>query len=580
MNHSMTSFTPDRRWLTLACGSALLATTACGGGGGGSSSQAGKVLQETAASNDSPAQAQSFGLNRDCVGSLNTLGDVDFWSVKLTQGDLVRVELFGSRMDQPQWRTNLTLPRVRITAPDALTEVAFHDFSGASATTGPWSHGKHDLDIAAWRVPASGRYYLSFESDDGAVAGGGYAFRVQRISGGNNTLEAEVANNNDTPATAEPLPLGNLAGISVAGEDDYYSFALTQTTLVNFDVVAERNGVAGGELAYVDMALSLFASDGTTLLRTSDDIYFGDPALFQMLPAGSYFLNVSSSGGGGSAPYVLRTTHTPLDSPVIESESNDTSGTADAVSYGATIAGVLQDPADVDFYSFSGAPGEMVRIWLWDESNSSLPTVLDDVVVDLIGVNGTTVLPVGGQGELEVATCILTTAGTHFVRITPDGTPTATLYHLRIERFMTGSFEVEPNSTSATASKLNANGRGAGIISTLNDVDSFEFKLKKNRLAVVSVYAGTIGAQSDGYPDFSGFGSDTQPLLYIKNESGAILASTSTGNIVTVGTEGVADGLPVASVTFVAPASGKYYAEMNSAELGNGPTHYYIVEVK
>jgi hypothetical protein len=565
--------------LTLAAGIAL---ASCGGGGGGGGGSLNAVLKEKSTPNDSTAQAQPFGINRKCVGSLNVLGDVDYWSVQLTAGRIIAIELFGSRLDQPTWRANLTLPRLSLYAPDGLTRMLYHDYSGTVATNDPWGFGKHDLDVPAWRVPQTGRYFLRLESDDANVGGGAYAFRLVNFTPSGAQAEGEAqgaTGGNDTPATAQAITPGSVSGWSVSGEVDYYSFTLTAPSIAHLDVTAYRNGAYRNDDSYLDSELELYAGDGTTLLNNNDDAFFGDPALNQILPAGSYFVAVSNPSDG-DGDYLLGFSTTALGTPLAEVEPNETSATASAVGLSTLIQGTLASGADQDFYSFTATAGDMIRVWAWDEDNSSLTTSTDDVTVDLIGVNGTTVLPVGGQGDFEVSTSTLLNSGTFYVRVTSDATPSVTDYHLRIERFTSSLFEAEPNNTISVANKLGSNGRASGIIGTGTDFDLFEFSVKKNRLATLSLYVGTVGAFSDGFKEFSGHGSDLRPFIVVKDSTNTAIASSSTGTIVTVGTEGVAAGLPVCTVSFVAPANGKYYAEITTSDTFSGATYSYVLELR
>lgn len=180
--------------------------------------------------------------------------------------------------------------------------------------------------------------------------GNGYVFRYSPVAlaqmqfgegirnsvpGSPNQLLNEQAGAHSTPATAQAVTLNlaasgeshtNGAKIGFVGfgkiegtEKDYYRF-----TAAAGDLVTIR---ANSQLAYegvaFDTMLKLFGTDGTTLLSSNDNTRFDatsfgqstDPLVstdsmilnFRIPAAGTYYIEVSSNGGGlaGLAPYDL-----------------------------------------------------------------------------------------------------------------------------------------------------------------------------------------------------------------------------------------------------------------------------------
>jgi hypothetical protein len=557
----------------------LTVLSACGGGGGGGGGGK-KFIVETGGPNDSANQAQKIPLHRDCVGSLSTLGDVDYWSVNLSAGSYVQIELLGTRLGQATWFSGDTVPRVTLVEKDGATPLLRHDFIGNVATAGPWGWGKHDLDLPMWRVPSGGEYFLRFECDDPNVAGGLYAFEVRKVSAPGAQLETEgtgISGLNDTAATAQPINPGMVHGWHVDDENDFYSFTLAAASRLEVEVFCYRNGVHRNDTSYADLQVNLVDSTGTTVLRSMDDAAFSDPLISQLLPAGSYFLDVTDSAADGDAEYLMRVEISGIGSAISESEANDTAATADSLAKDQLLQGALSTPTDEDYFRISGSAGEMVRVRLWDEDNGSLSTMVDDVEVELLAGDGTTVLDTGGDGELEVHTVILQAPGSFYVRLRPDASPATTDYYLRVESVLTSAYESEINNTISTADKLNSQGRAAGVIGTPGDLDVFSFKTKGNRLVTIDVYAGQEGAGSDGFSDFSDFGSDLRPLLRVLDSNGFAVAA-SAANSLLVGTEGVVTGLPVGTVSFIAFTGGTYYVEVSSAAGESGSDQYYVID--
>lgn len=90
----------------------------------------------------------------------------------------------------------------------------------------------------------------------------------------------------------------------------------------------------------------------------------------------------------------------------------------------------------------------------------------------------------------------------------------------------------------------------------------------------LQVYA-KASVHSDGFLELSGHGSELQPFVRIRNASGNQLASAHYGRF--IGSEGVVSGLPTCAVTFLPPASGTYYVQIESiVNIGRANSHYLV----
>jgi hypothetical protein len=197
--------------------------------------------------------------------------------------------------------------------------------------------------------------------------------------------------------------------------------------------------------------------------------------------------------------------------------------------------------------------------------------------------DGVTVLPSdasSGPGELHVLRTILQANGTHYVRVT--GLAGATPYSIQLARFRNARRETEPNDTAATGDPFDANGRAAGVVDPAGDVDVYRFSAAANELVTLSVYADQAAAPgSDGFRFLSGHGSTLHPSLTVLDPTSAPIAlSTYTPALLCTTTESVTDGLPVVTVTFVAPVAGTYALELRDEAGVGGPTATYVVERK
>jgi hypothetical protein len=238
---------------------------------------------------------------------------------------------------------------------------------------------------------------------------------------------------NNTPATADPITLAGgcqvaSGAISPSGDVDYYSFTAPAGARVWALVDTSPSPPVNN-----DSVLTLFASNGTTMLEEDDDDGTGTDCdgiadnqdgtggslssaiAGAVLPTtGMYFLRVASFAGTIPS-YKLIVTVTSSAQP--EVEMNGTAATANPiVTAGSPIGvrdGAISAVSDVDFYSVVATAGSTLFISV-DENPA-------DVVVDLLQPDGTTVIlmvdnalsPPGAESF-----CFnVTVSGIYFVRI-------------------------------------------------------------------------------------------------------------------------------------------------------------------
>jgi hypothetical protein len=163
-------------------------------------------------------------------------------------------------------------------------------------------------------------------------------------------------------------------------------------------------------------------------------------------------------------------------------------------------------------------------------------------------------------------------SGAYYVTVQAAGSVTA--YALHLERVLTSAFESENNNSIPQADALDAGGRAAGVIAFNGDDDFFSFRASANVPVTIRVYA-KAAVHSDGFRELSGHGSELQPRVRIRNEAGGTVADAHYGRF--VGVEGVLDGLPTCSASFVPAASGTYYVQLESiVDLGTARSCYVV----
>jgi hypothetical protein len=556
-----------------AAGLALALLGSCSGGAGAGGAP-GRALAESE-SNDTAASADAVPLGRPATGSLATLGDVDFWSVVLAEGELYQVELFAARLDQAAWSASGAVPRLTIYDASGSSKLVEHDFGGFTSSTA-WGWGAHDLDVPLFRAPANGAYFVAVRPNDPALAGGNYVFAVEALALVVDQNEAELGGapdlNEDTD-DAETIVPGLIRGRHSDGDVDFYSFAVSEASLLRFELVAYQNGLFGGDESYYDPRLDLVAPNGTTLLATNDDVYFYDSAIHHELDVpGTYFVSVGECCGSGDAEYFLRFELETLASALGEAEDNDTPASAQVLAYGQRIQAQSSAP-DPDVFAFAATAGDLVRLQRFDGRNSQGAAEL--VSIAILAPDGATPLATDEGAQLGLVTFLIRASGTHFVEATSPGG--ATSYLIELELVSSSAFESEGNDSVDDADPFDAAGRAAGVIAGAGDLDLFALQALEGRPLVLEIYAARSNG-SDGFAEHSGHGSELDPRLRVLDAAGAELARMDF--YAAVGGEGVLAGLPTEALAFLPPANATYFVEVSSAAGAGGPDHHFLIEVR
>ena len=120
---------------------------------------------------------------------------------------------------------------------------------------------------------------------------------VERSEGPYTVYATAITEPGSTIADAQALTLGDTAGglIDPAGDEDYFSLTLDDTTYVIIGGVSEGIDISGELL------------DSNNLRAPVDSIHFGDVFIFQgRLDAGTYYLKVAGKDGTETGRYTVR----------------------------------------------------------------------------------------------------------------------------------------------------------------------------------------------------------------------------------------------------------------------------------
>lgn len=534
--------------------------------------------------NDDATMAGSITFARPVAGDASTAGDEDWWSVSLSAGDIIQVELFGARLDHASWDGAANTPQLKIFDTDGTTELLGHYPAGAPAplpTEGnnwEWGWGDQDLDIPMFRAPASGTYYIRVSGADPLENGGEYALVVKRnnISGLQYEDETIAApGSNDTFGTAEPITPGVLYGFHVDEEYDYFSFTIAEPTFVNFELVAHRNGIAASDSEYYDPELELYDTDGTSVLVSNDDTYFYDSSIqYWISTPGTYFVNVTECCGAGDAPYFLRYTRTLRGSATPEAEGNNATGSAQPFAAGDLIdADTIT--GDDDYYAIDALAGDVLFVRLFD--SESRQDSAEDVALNILAPDGLTTAEYS-ISDKQVATFLVPADGTYYVYCS-TGAATNADYAVEASLYRSNSFEAEPNGADVGANTFNNSGYAAGVIATNGDEDWFSFSAGANRLVTISAVGDSADyGYSNGFWNFASWGSQLAPKLEIVDTDGiTVLATSFSDSQSHLSTESVIDAIPLVSVSFVAPAEGTYFVRVTSDDSTFGDDMFYAL---
>jgi hypothetical protein len=262
-----------------------------------------------------------------------------------------------------------------------------------------------------------------------------------------------------------------------------------------------------------------------------------------------------------------------------ETEPNDTSGTATALTFTPTAitTAAINPGGDIDFYTFTAAAGSKVWIETDTGGTQNAGATSRDTVVDLLAADGTTVIENddddgtgnGGDGTIEtglaslIAGRTLTAGGTYFIRVQAfSATGIINPYRLFVSLTnVAATAEVEANDTAATANVANSSALRSGAIGVAGDVDYYS----------VSANAGdTIFFPVDADPERDGTGTDL--VVEFRSPADVLLLSVDssiTGSLANPAAEGA---------NFTVSTAGTYFVKVRHfSATGTGTYNIHIV---
>ena len=212
----------------------------------------------------SRSNAATLNLNGSANGTIDPEGDQDYFKLELSQATEVAIRASGY--------------------PDTVGELQRSNGTVIASNDDGYLPGGRTNFLIRESLSA-GTYYVKVSSFDG------------RSDGPYSVYAAAITEPGSAIADAQPLTLGGTAGgnIEPAGDEDYFSLTLTETTYVIIGGVSEVTNISGG------------LTDENDLRAPVDSIHFDDLFIFEgRLDAGTYYLKVTGKDATDTGRYTVR----------------------------------------------------------------------------------------------------------------------------------------------------------------------------------------------------------------------------------------------------------------------------------
>jgi hypothetical protein len=200
---------------------------------------------------------------------------------------------------------------------------------------------------------------------------------------------------NNTPSVANSITQKINGVISQDGDVDYFSFEGREGEGVSIWVAADVEGSA------LDSVLTLYDSDGATVLATNDDdgITRDSFIRFTLPHSGTFYIKVESYDGSGSENHFYTLY---LRREVANDDFGDDFETATPIERNQTIEGTIGHRGDVDVFRFNAYQDEFLTIDVRAKRNGSPLDAVLTLYREKVNENGETVREiVGGWDDVN-----------------------------------------------------------------------------------------------------------------------------------------------------------------------------------
>ena len=388
-----------------------------------------------------------LSLNLETAGSLTTRGSRNTYRVFIPSAG--RIGLTWQSGTKAASRTSHTVSMVR----GSLTGDSVFSFQLQPSLN---KQQNKDMFVSA------GVYYVTVEAN--IADADEYHLTI--------TYDAEThveLENNDTSAraTAMDLNTGYSGTLSSSKDVDYFSFTLDEASRVNVTFGTSGNGnktTTHTVTVYSSASgasLSTFTVPGNAQLTETGNLY---------LSSGTYLVQVAKGSTFTSDEYIL--TVNVDQNGTMESESNNTPETANAIPVNEDIHASIGQESDVDCFTFTLDGDAVIQpSFTFTPTDSSsktyVLTITDLSRRELLKVN------IGGKESTKVITPVALTAGTYTVKI-ENPRFIRQDYTLHLVSMAVDHAESEPNDSAALATGLTVGQARTGVLTTDADVDYYK----------------------------------------------------------------------------------------------------------
>lgn len=503
--------------------------------------------------NNTLATANSIAPDITITGTLNPMGDVDFFAFEASAGQQVTIDVDAQSLTPKS---------------PADTVVTLYDGSGRQLA----ENDDESLDtrdsLLRFTVPTAGRYV--FRIRDVAQRGGpnfAYRARVTLTGGAPSSRFIESEPNNSIAQANSITPNVTIRGaLDPSGDVDFFAFQANAGQRLRIDVAAKRLTPPSA----ADTVVALFDSSGRKLAENDDRAPGQLDSLleFTFTATGRYFFSIRDFGNKGGRDFTYEASVTltgGAPARVNESEPNNTLAQAQAITPDVLVVGRLDPAGDVDVFSFRANAGQRLTVDI--NARSLMPPSEADTVVTLFDSNGQQLAEnddAGGSLD-SFLTFEIPRSGQYFVRIRNFSPKGGSSYTYEALITLTGAappppgivMESEPNNSLAQANAITPPATVSGAINPAGDVDFFAFEARRGQQLVIDLDARSLTPPSP---------LDTVVTLF--DSRGQQLAENDDA-------EGSTDSL----LRFTIPADGRYFFRVRSFDGKGGPDYVYRATV-
>ncbi len=320
----------------------------------------------------------------------------------------------------------------------------------------------------------------------------------------------------------------------LVGDRDYFKFTVTAPGALTlaFDLPPD-----GNVNSY--FSLYLYGPNDTWLSSFSSAKTRTFPTI--LVEEGDYYLDAGAAYfSGQSVAYSLTASHVPGSTGVLESDSNDTIQTADALILGTAMTGKMATGEDLDYFKFSVADKGVLTLAF------DLPIgfeVFDPFTLSLYDDKGSLLNSIA-NGVSDTYQTSLSKAGDYYLAVSATyqyDYSEGGSYSLKASHQVgsTAGFESEGNNSAAEANELTLGTAVTGQLASGEDVDYFKFAVSDAGLLTLDL---DLPTDYDYYDTFS---------LGLYDSQGTLLNSYASGTDKTFKT--------------VVPQAGEYYLALSAA---------------